>query len=133
MSDWRSKQRNGGSLNTEEMLDAENQRRTEGLADRVSLLKGIALDIEDISKESNRYVGSMGGDFNSSEGLLSGSMHRLSNMVGSGKNNRKLMCYIIVPLREALMAQWIANSAWDLHDSPGAPSQTPWPDKGLKA
>lgn len=94
MADWRSKPRNGG-LNTEEMLDAENQRRTEGLADRVSLLKGIALDIEDISKESNRYVGSMSGDFSSSEGLLSGSMHRLSNMVGSGKNNRKLMCYII--------------------------------------
>ncbi|RUS81668.1 hypothetical protein EGW08_010585 [Elysia chlorotica] len=112
MADWRNKQRNGG-LNTEEMLDTENQRRTEGLADRVSLLKGIALDIEDISKESNRYVGSMSGDFSSSEGLLSGSMHRLSNMVGSGKSNRKhrlsnmvgsgksnrkLMCYIIAGL-----------------------------------
>ncbi|XP_055900778.1 BET1-like protein [Biomphalaria glabrata] len=99
MADWRSKPRNGAvSLSSEEMLDTENQRRVTGLADKVSLLKGIALDIESESKDSNRYIDSMSGDFSSSEGLLSGSMHRLSHMVGSGKNNRKLMCYIVFGL-----------------------------------
>ncbi|CAL1529587.1 unnamed protein product [Lymnaea stagnalis] len=98
MADWRSKSRNGASLTSEEMLDSENQRRVTGLADKVSLLKGIALDIELETKDSNRYLDSMGGDFSSSEGLLTGSMHRLSNMVGSGKNNRKLMCYIVLGL-----------------------------------
>lgn len=87
--------RNGG-LSTEEMLDQENQMRVGGLASKVSLLKEIALDMEDESKSSNRYLDSMTGDFGSSQGLLSGTMNRLNVMVGSGKNNRKLMCYIIL-------------------------------------
>uniref|UniRef100_A0A0B6Z4V9 t-SNARE coiled-coil homology domain-containing protein n=1 Tax=Arion vulgaris TaxID=1028688 RepID=A0A0B6Z4V9_9EUPU len=86
------------SLSTEDMLDTENQRRVSGLADKVSLLRGLALDIENESKDSNRYLDGMSGDFSSSEGLLSGSMNRLNNMVSSGKNNRKLMCYIIIGL-----------------------------------
>jgi len=87
--------RNGG-LSTEEMLDQENQMRVNGLASKVSLLKEIALDMEDESKSSNRFLDSMTGDFGSSQGLLSGTMNRLNVMVGSGKNNRKLMCYIIL-------------------------------------
>ncbi|XP_059150694.1 BET1-like protein [Physella acuta] len=98
MADWRNKPRNGAPLSSEEMLDSENQRRVSGLADKVSLLRGIALDIEAESKDSNRYIDSMAGDFSSSEGLLTGSMNRLSHMVGSGKNNRKLMCYIVLGL-----------------------------------
>ena len=35
------------------------------------------------------------GEFDSSQGLLTGSMNRLNHMVSSGKGNRKLMCYII--------------------------------------
>ncbi|CAG5116227.1 unnamed protein product [Candidula unifasciata] len=98
MADWRSKQRNGANLSTEEMLDTENQRRVTGLADKVSILRGLALDIESESKDSNRYLDGMAGDFSSSEGLLTGSMKRLNNMVGSGKNNRRLMCYIVIGL-----------------------------------
>ncbi|XP_012942111.1 BET1-like protein [Aplysia californica] len=97
MADWRNKTRNGG-MSTEEMLDQENQMRVGGLASKVSLLKGIALDIEGESKSSNRYLDGVAGDFGSSEGLLSGSMNRLSNMVSSGKGNRKVMCYIILGL-----------------------------------
>ena len=37
-----------------------------------------------------------GDDFDSSQGLLGGTMGRIQHMVSSGKNNRKLMCYIIM-------------------------------------
>jgi len=38
------------------------------------------------------------GEFESSQGLLTGSMKRINHMVSSGKGNRKLMCYIILGL-----------------------------------
>lgn len=33
---------------------------------------------------------------NSAQGLLGGTMNRLSNMMGKGKDNRRIMCYIIL-------------------------------------
>ena len=38
------------------------------------------------------------GDFDSTTGMLSGSMKRINYMVNSGKSNRKLMCYLILGL-----------------------------------
>jgi len=38
------------------------------------------------------------GDFDSTSGLLSGSLKRINYMVNSGKGNRKLMCYLIAGL-----------------------------------
>ncbi|KAL8624052.1 hypothetical protein ACOMHN_019475 [Nucella lapillus] len=92
----RGKHRNGAS--TEEMLDSENQQRVDGLASKVSRLRGIALDLETDSKDSNRFADGMVSDFGSAEGLLTGTMNRLSNMVNSGHGNRKVMCYIIIGL-----------------------------------
>ena len=37
-------------------------------------------------------------DFGSTSGLLSGSAVRLSQMISSGRSNRRVMCYIIVGL-----------------------------------
>jgi len=85
-------------MSSDDMLDHENQMRVNGLAGKVSLLKEIALDIDDEAKSSNRYLDGMTGDFGSSQGLLSGTMNRLNTMVSSGKNNRKLMCYVILGL-----------------------------------
>ena len=38
------------------------------------------------------------GEFESSQGLLTGSLNRINYMVSSGKGNRKMMCYIILGL-----------------------------------
>jgi len=38
------------------------------------------------------------GDFDSTTGMLSGSMKRINYMVNSGKSNRKLMCYLVLGL-----------------------------------
>lgn len=81
------------------MLDSENQSRVEGLAGKISRLKGIALDIESETKHQNSFMDNhMSGEFDSSQGLLTGSMHRINHMVSAGKGNRKLMCYIIAGL-----------------------------------
>ncbi len=82
-------------MTSDEMLDHENQRMTENLAGKVSQLKNLAFDIEQDTRDHNTYLDSMGGDFESGQSLLGGSMGRIQNMVSSGKNNRKLMCYII--------------------------------------
>ncbi len=37
-----------------------------------------------------------GGDFSSTQGLLSGTMKRFDYMVSTGKNNKRLKCYIIL-------------------------------------
>ncbi|KAL5007541.1 hypothetical protein ScPMuIL_016347 [Solemya velum] len=83
---------------TDEALDNQNQQKVELLSDKVSRLKSLAFDIETESKDSNRYIDSMDGDFDSTTGLLSGSMKRVSHMVNAGKGNRRLMCYIIIGL-----------------------------------
>ncbi|XP_076451027.1 BET1-like protein [Babylonia areolata] len=95
MAEW-GKPRNGAS--TEEMLDGENQQRVDGLASKVSRLRGIALELETDSKDSTRFADGMVSDFGSAEGLLTGTMNRLSNMVNSGRSNRRIMCYIIVAI-----------------------------------
>ncbi|XP_071511476.1 BET1-like protein [Diadema antillarum] len=86
----------GGGMTTEDMLEAENDRMTQGLAAKVSTLKSIAMDIEDDTKEQNQYLDGMGSDFDSSQGLLSGTVKRLDGMLSSGRGNRKLMCYMVV-------------------------------------
>ncbi|VDI83843.1 BET1-like protein [Mytilus galloprovincialis] len=96
MTDYRNN-RNGLSR-SEEMLDSENQRRVDGLSDKVSRLKSLAFDIETESKDSNRYLDDMGNDFESTHGLLGGTVNRLSHMVSANKGNRKLMCYMIIGL-----------------------------------
>lgn len=79
-------------------MDQENQRLTENLAGKVSRLKNIAFDIENDAKDSNTYLSGMQEDFEGSAGLLGGTMKRVNYMMSNGKNNRKLMCYIILGL-----------------------------------
>ncbi|XP_054756820.2 BET1-like protein [Lytechinus pictus] len=101
--DWGSKKtggqnNHGGKMSTEDMLEAENDRMTLGLAAKVSTLKSLAKDMENDTNDQNVYLDGMGDDFSSSEGLLSGTVKRLDGMLSSGRGNRKLMCYLILGL-----------------------------------
>lgn len=80
------------------MLEEENNSHVDGLSSKVSRLKGLALDIESDTKESIRFLDGMGSDFDSSQGLLTGSMNRIAHMMNTGKSNRTLMCYVIFGL-----------------------------------
>jgi len=74
---------------------SENQRLTEHLAGQISQLKSVAYDIEDEAKEHNRYLDGMGWNFDSTQNLLSGGVNRIHKMLGSGRSNRRFMCYIV--------------------------------------
>ncbi|MPC44942.1 BET1-like protein [Portunus trituberculatus] len=49
----------------------------------------LALDIENEAYEHNRLLEGMGNDFSGSEGLMSGSINRVKNLLSSGRQNRK--------------------------------------------
>ncbi|ELU17952.1 hypothetical protein CAPTEDRAFT_190867 [Capitella teleta] len=106
MANWNYRNNKAANMNSgrnEEIMDRENQQMTQNLADKVSRLKNIAFDIETETKDSNSYLTGMGMDMDGSTGLLSGTMKRMDHMIGSGKGNRKLMCYIILGLVVAFL------------------------------
>ncbi|XP_037789196.1 BET1-like protein [Penaeus monodon] len=78
----------------EEELDTRNQQRSYALAGKVSTLRSLALDIENEAYEHNRLLDGMGNDFSSGEGLMMGSLNRVKNLLTSGRQNRKVMCYM---------------------------------------
>ncbi|XP_068800611.1 BET1-like protein isoform X1 [Struthio camelus] len=78
----------------EDMLDAENKRMADSLASKVTRLKSLALDIDKDADEQNHYLDGMDSDFMSVTGLLTGSVKRFSTMTRSGRDNRKLLCYV---------------------------------------
>uniref|UniRef100_A0A8C2YCM0 Bet1 golgi vesicular membrane trafficking protein like n=1 Tax=Coturnix japonica TaxID=93934 RepID=A0A8C2YCM0_COTJA len=76
MADWG---RGQNAVAMEDMLDVENKRMTDNLASKVTRLKSDS-------------------DFLSATGLLTGSMKRFSTMTRSGRENRKLLCFVSVGL-----------------------------------
>lgn len=82
----------------EDMLDSENKRMAENLASKVSRLKSLAYDIDREVDDQNDYLDGMDSNFLSATGLLTGSVKRFSTMVRSGRDNRRLLCYVSVGL-----------------------------------
>nr|XP_025041981.1 BET1-like protein [Pelodiscus sinensis] len=78
----------------DDMLDVENKHMADNLATKVTRLKSLALDIDKDAEEQNRYLDSTDSDFMSVTGLLTGSVKRFSTMTRSGRDNRKLLCYV---------------------------------------
>ena len=81
---------------SEDIIDAQNRERQERLASKTSYLKSIAFDIESEAKDHNRLLDNVGDDFDSTGNFLSGSLNRVQHMIGSGRNNRKLQCYVVL-------------------------------------
>ncbi|XP_077425738.1 BET1-like protein isoform X2 [Vanacampus margaritifer] len=80
------------------MLDAENKRLTDNLAVKVSRLKSLAYDIDRDADDQNDYLDSMDNNFMSTTGLLSGSVKRFSTMLRSGRDNRRIICFVTIGL-----------------------------------
>ncbi|CAL4160469.1 unnamed protein product, partial [Meganyctiphanes norvegica] len=57
-------------------------------------VESVALDLESEAHEHNRLLDDLDNDFTSGEGLLSGSLNRVKNILTSGRQNRKVMCYM---------------------------------------
>ncbi|XP_073688205.1 BET1-like protein [Garra rufa] len=89
---------NRGHGAVDDMLDAENRMMAENLASKVSRLKSLAYDIDKEADEQNSYLDGMDSNFLSATGLLTGSVKRFSTMVRSGRDNRKILCYVSIGL-----------------------------------
>ncbi|XP_075993128.1 BET1-like protein isoform X2 [Genypterus blacodes] len=92
MADWR------GHSSVDDMLDADNKRMTDNLASKVSRLKSLAYDIDRDVEDQNQDLDHMDSNFMSATGLLTGSVKRFSTMVRSGRDNRRILCYVSVGL-----------------------------------
>merc|ERR1712080_55914 len=88
----------GSTEETEKMLDNQNREMTEQLSQKVSRLKNLAFDIETETKEHGGLLDNFGGDMDSGNNLLSGSLARVHGMLGTGRSNRKLFLYICLSL-----------------------------------
>ncbi|XP_039392854.1 BET1-like protein isoform X1 [Mauremys reevesii] len=91
MADW-GRGQNPNAV--DDMLDMENKRMADNLATKVTRLKSLALDIDKDAEDQNRYLDGTDSDFMSVTGLLTGSVKRFSTMTRSGRDNRKLLCYV---------------------------------------
>ncbi|KAM8939022.1 BET1-like protein [Pelodytes ibericus] len=91
MAEWG---RGPSSGAVDDMLDAENKRLSENLSSKVTRLKSLALDIDREADDHNKYLDGMDSDFMSVTGLLSGTVKRFTGMARSGRDNRKILCYI---------------------------------------
>uniref|UniRef100_A0AAQ4Q9A7 BET1-like protein n=1 Tax=Gasterosteus aculeatus aculeatus TaxID=481459 RepID=A0AAQ4Q9A7_GASAC len=87
-----------GHDSVDDLLDQENKRLAENLATKVSRLKSLAYDIDREADDQNEYLDGMDSNFLSATGLLSGSVKRFSTMVRSGRDNRRILCYVSVGL-----------------------------------
>ena len=78
----------------EDIIEAQNRERHERLASKSSYLKSLAYDIELEAKDHNRLLDNVDDDFDSTGNFLNGTLNRVHKMLGSGRSNRKLMCYV---------------------------------------
>ncbi|CAF1057731.1 unnamed protein product [Didymodactylos carnosus] len=76
-------------------LENESNRQSDELASKVARLKHVAYDIENETKEHNKFLDSMRFDFDTARGFLGGSSRHLNTVMTSGRGDRRTMCYII--------------------------------------
>ena len=81
---------------TEDILDAQNREYHDRLANKTSYLKSLAFDMETEAKDHHKLLDSLDGEFDSTSGFLGGTLNRVKLMMGSGKSNRQVMCYVAV-------------------------------------
>ena len=54
------------------------------------------MDIEGEAKDHHRLLDGIGDDFDGSRGLLGNTLGRVNMMLGGGKTNRQIMCYVVI-------------------------------------
>ncbi|CAI4228475.1 unnamed protein product [Auanema sp. JU1783] len=78
-----------GSTNNafDSYVERQNDDNVELLSEKVNTLKRFAISIGDEVRDQNRYIDSMGSDFDSNFGFLSGVMGKLKHVQKAGGVN----------------------------------------------
>ena len=87
---------NGWTDLTEEAMDSQNRDYQDRLSQKTAFLKSLAVDIETEAKDHHRLLDGIGDDFDGSSGLLGNTLGRVNKMLGGGKTNRQIMCYVVI-------------------------------------
>ena len=77
-------------------MEAENDRRSEALRNKVSTLRNIAVDIRDDVDNQNQYISDNSNLFETATALMKGSFGRVQQMNKQTSQNCKIMCYFIL-------------------------------------
>jgi len=72
----------GFGQQSQSMLERQNDEGLNVLADQVSALKQITIDIGDEVREQNKMLDGMDSDFGRADGLLKGTMKKLGEISG---------------------------------------------------
>ena len=86
----------GWSNLSEEAMDSQTRDYQERLSQKTAFLKSLAVDIEGEAKDHHRLLDGIGDDFDGSSGLLGNTLGRVNMMLGGGKTNRQIMCYVVI-------------------------------------
>jgi len=78
---------------TRNLMEEQNNAQISMLKDQVSMLKELSLDINVEVNDQNKFLGGMETDFDSTQGLLGGTMGKLKTMVEAGGSSH--MCLLI--------------------------------------
>lgn len=87
----------GGGLSAADansnILEQQNNERISDLSQKVSLLKGLTIDIGNEVREQNSMLDNMGDTFSNTSDLLHGSLQRIGVMLQTAGG--KHMCYMV--------------------------------------
>ena len=75
------------------ILEQQNNERINDLAEHVSRLKGLTIDIGNEVREQNSLLDNMGDGFQNTRDMLQGSLRRIGTMLEQG--GAKHMCYMV--------------------------------------
>jgi len=78
----------------EELLERDNDKKLEELAQTVSVIKGLTKDIESGIDQSNKSLGFLDKEMEDVRGLIGGAMHKLQNLAQQGGSRH--MCYLVL-------------------------------------
>ena len=91
---------NEGSSRYDSTLEQENDAHIGLLAGKVAQLKQLSIDIKDHVRDDNKMIGDLDGSFDSTGGLLQGTMKRMGTML-NGKDSRHMLflaIFVVVTL-----------------------------------
>ena len=91
--DW---QAGGGNATLEHHMENENDAQITALLGKVNQLKEVSVQIGNHVREDNKLLNGMGDQFDSSGGLLNGTVKRLSALAGSKDSWHMLYMAIFV-------------------------------------
>ncbi len=88
--------RRGATSAYDAMQEHENEAQIDALANKVNALKGIAIHIGDHVREDVRLLDNLDGNFDSTTGLLTNTMRKLSSMSSSKDSSHMLYLVLFV-------------------------------------